>query len=283
MFHTVSPEQIDYLILGHLTVDLTPSGPTLGGSAAYSALTAQALGLRVGIVTCWANEISLSSLGNVSILASPAEHATTFENIYTAQGRIQYVRHQAPKIDLSLVPEHWKKASILHLAPVMQELDAIPPAGFSPTLLALTPQGWMRTLDEAGRVYPCQWKDAASALPLAGATILSVEDVGHNEELIENMAQQSRLLVVTEGAAGCRVFWHGDSRRFRAPQVQEVDATGAGDIFSTSFFVRLFQTRDPWEAARFATQIASLSITRPGIHGVPTQAEIQKSLMEILQ
>ena len=37
---------IDYLIIGHLTQDLTPSGPMLGGTASYASLTARALGLR---------------------------------------------------------------------------------------------------------------------------------------------------------------------------------------------------------------------------------------------
>jgi sugar/nucleoside kinase (ribokinase family) len=97
------------------------------------------------------------------------------------------------------------------------------------------------------------------------------------------MAQRAPLLVVTEGAAGCRLFWRGDVRRFRPPQVTEVDATGAGDIFATSFFIRLLHTRDPWEAARFATLIASNSVTRPGLQGIPTAAEVQTCLMEVLK
>jgi hypothetical protein len=44
-------EPIDYLVIGHLTQDIIPDGFRLGGTAAYSALTARALGLRVGIVT----------------------------------------------------------------------------------------------------------------------------------------------------------------------------------------------------------------------------------------
>jgi sugar/nucleoside kinase (ribokinase family) len=79
------------------------------------------------------------------------------------------------------------------------------------------------------------------------------------------------------------LYWNGDRRRFRAPKVQEVDATGAGDIFATAFFVRLFKTRDPWEAARFATLVASRSVARVGLDGIPTQSEIESSSMEVLQ
>ena len=85
-----------------------------------------------------------------------------------------------------------------------------------------------------------------------------------------------------EGAEGLRLFWNGDVRRFRPPKVDEVDATGAGDIFATAFFVRLYTTRDPWEAARFATQVSARSVTRPGLKGVPTESEIKDCMMEIL-
>src|SRR5689334_14019435 len=246
MFHMVSPEPVDYLAVGHLTIDLTPSGPVLGGSAAYAALTARAMGLRVGIVTAWGAEIPLSALEGIQVVAAAAQHSSTFENIYNETGRVQYIRHVAPRIDFSLVPAAWRQARIVHLAPLAQEMDALLPADFHPGLLALTPQGWFRAWDADGRVNPCEWSRAEEALAGAGATVLSVEDVGRDEEQIEWMAQHSRLLAVTDGSNGARLFWHGDSRRFRPPPVEEVDATGAGDVFAASFFIRLMDTHDPW-------------------------------------
>lgn len=275
-------EPIDYLVIGHLTIDQTPAGPSLGGTAAYSALTARALGLRVGVLTAWSGEIPLGVLGNIPVVAAETEKATRFENRYSLEGRIQYIRQVATKIDFSLVPEPWRNTKIIHLGPVAQEMQSVLPAEFRPTLLGLTPQGWMRSWDQDGLIHPCAWPLAAQALPAAGATVFSIDDVDHDEEQIEWLAHQGRLVVVTEGAAGCRLFWNGDSRRFRAPLVDEVDATGAGDIFATAFFVRLAQTRDPWEAARFASNLAAYSVTRPGLAGVPTQSEINTCLMEVL-
>ena len=74
----------------------------------------------------------------------------------------------------------------------------------------------------------------------------------------------------------------GDSRRFLPPAVTEVDPTGAGDIFATAFFTRLLNTRDPWEAARFANRIAAISVTRPGMAGVPSPDEVRACLVEVL-
>jgi len=283
MFHIVPPEPVDYLVIGHLTVDLTPSGPTLGGSAAYAALTAHALGLRVGVVTAWGNEIKLSALDGIPLVAAEALHSTTFENIYAPTGRVQYIRHVAPKIDFSLVPPVWRQAKIIHIAPLVGEVAPLLPEDFRPALLGLTPQGWFRAWGADGRVHPCAWSQADEGLSKAGATVLGADDVGGDEGQIEWMAQRSPLLVVTEGAAGARLFWRGDVRRFRPPKVIEVDATGAGDVFAAAFFVRLLQTRDPWEAARFATRMGAVSVTRPGLQGVPTLDEVGACLMEILQ
>ena len=279
----VSLEPVDYLVLGHLTVDLTPVGPALGGSAAYAALTARALGLRVGVVTVRGNEIPLTGLEGVQVVAVEAEHSTTFENLYSPAGRTQYLRHAAPKIDFVSVPEPWKRAKIIHLAPVAQELDACLPADFHPSLLGLTPQGWFRAWDETGKVRPCAWEQAEAALAGAGATVFSLEDVAGNEDEIERLAHAARVLVVTEGAAGARLLWHGDSRRFRPPEVTEIDPTGAGDIFAAAFFIRLLNTRDPWEAARFANRMAAISVTRPGLLGIPTAQEAQACLVEVLK
>lgn len=282
MLNPVSPEPVDYLVMGHVAHDLTPQGPRLGGTVAYSALTARALGLRVGIVTSSGAETSLEALNGIRVISQDSPQSTTFENIYTVHGRIQYVRAHATRIDFKAAPESWRRASIIHLGPIANEMDSVLPESFSPTLLGITPQGWMRQWDAENRVSSREWTDAGPALAAAGAVVISREDVGGDDELIEQMAHQTSVLAVTESAAGSVLYWHGDRRRFRAPEVPEVDATGAGDIFAAAFFIRLYKTRDPWEAARFATLLASHSVTRVGLEGIPSSREIEESLMEVL-
>ncbi len=275
-------EPVDYLVVGHVAHDLTPDGWRLGGTAAYSALTAQALGLRVGIVTALGPETSLAQLGDIPVVALESPNSTIFENIYTKQGRVQYLRAQATRLDFGYVPEVWRQAPIIHLGPIANEMDASLPEGFSPTLLGLTPQGWMRQWDAECRVSRGEWHDADIALSRAGAVVISREDVNGDDELIEHMAQHTKVLVVTESAAGAVLYWNGDRRRFRAPKVTEVDATGAGDVFAAAFFYRLLNTHDPWEATRFATMLASCSVTRPGLEGIATDGEVAVCMIEIL-
>jgi sugar/nucleoside kinase (ribokinase family) len=274
-------EPIDYLIIGHLTKDITPKGPRLGGTAAYSALTARALGLQVGMVTAWGEELSLELLEGLPIVNFHVNGSTTFENMSTPQGRIQRVHHVASQLYYHMVPESWRKAKIVHLGPVAQEVDPGIVRYFMDAFIGVTPQGWLRSWDESGYVRISEWPEASFVLSSAQAVVLSLEDVESNENRIEEMASYCRILAVTEGEAGARLYWHGDVRRFRAQEVTEVDSTGSGDIFAASFFYRLLSTRDPWEAARFATQLASYSVTRPGLEGIPTREEIANSMVEV--
>jgi hypothetical protein len=234
------------------------------------------------MVTAAGPETSLAPLDGIQVICIDSPQSTIYENIYTEHGRIQYLRSQATRIDFEAVPDAWRSSPIIHLGPIANEMASVLPPTFSPSLLALTPQGWMRQWDGDQRVSLREWKGAEPALAQAGAVIISHEDVHHDHELIEHMAHQTRILVVTEGPAGCVVYWNGDRRRFRPPAVQEVDATGAGDVFSACFFIRLFQTRDPWEAGRFATILAAHTVTRVGLAGIPTAREIEEGQTEVL-
>lgn len=273
---------VDYLIIGHLACDLTPDGPRLGGTVAYSALTGRALGLRVGVVTAWGGEVPLDALDGIQVSSVPVEHSTTFENIYTPEGRHQFIHHLAPDLNFAQVPVVWRGTPIIHIGPIAGEGKALADGKFPASMLGITPQGWLRKWGEDGRVIPGDWSEATEMLTKASAAVISVEDVGGNEDQIEEMANSCKVLAVTEGLAGARLYWNGDLRRFHAPSIKEVDATGAGDIFAAAFFWRYHVTRDPWAAARFATHLASFSVQRRGLNGIPSQAEIQTCLVEVL-
>ncbi len=279
----VAPLQpVEYLVLGHIAVDLTPSGVQLGGTVSYAALTARAMGMSVGIVTSVGEDAPLKALDGIQIVNIPTERSTIFENIYTEHGRKQTLHHQAALIGYEHIPHAWRNAPVVHLAPIAQELDGRLAEQFPASLVGVTPQGWMRGWDENGKVFATAWENSDQILGRVGGVVMSIEDINRDLELVESMAHQTRVLCLTEGEAGSVLHWNGDRRRFRAPVVTEVDATGAGDIFAAAFFVRLNQTRDPWEAARFATCLAAHSVTRVGLNGIPTREEVESCLMEVL-
>jgi hypothetical protein len=282
MNQLTSINPIDYLLIGHIARDLTTDGPRLGGTVTYAALMANALGLRVGIVTSWGEEVPTGPLHTIPIINLTSENSTTFENTVTSSGRIQTIHHIAHNLDYYLVPDSWRHTPIVHLGPVAQEVEPSIIRHFSNSLVGLTPQGWLRSWDKEGKVYLTEWPEAGFVLSQADAAVLSLEDVGGDESRLEELATYCQILAVTEGAAGVRIYWNGDIRRFPAPDVEVVDTTGAGDIFATAFFTRLHTTRDPWEAARFANLLASISVTRLGIKAIPSPEEIHSCIFEVL-
>lgn len=277
-------EPIDYLVVGHLTRDLTPKGPRLGGTATFSALTARAMGLRVGVLTACEDCLTTSDLERegIRVVGVRSDVTTTFENISTPTGRVQILHGVASTIDLSMVPDAWRSTPIVHLGPVAREIDPNLTRAFTSSFVGLTPQGWMRGWDAEGRVTFSEWPECSFVMQSASAAVISIHDVHSDEDIIADMASSIRVLAVTEGPSGSRLYWNGDLRHFQPPKVTEIDPTGAGDIFAAAFFIRLNSTRDPWEAARFATNLASYSVVRVGLDGIPTSEEIQAAMTEVI-
>jgi hypothetical protein len=280
MYFPLPNQPIDYLLIGHLTQDLTPSGPILGGSALYSALTVQAMGMRVGIISSWTEEMDLSLLGSIPYTGIVSDQATTFENIYTPEGRVQIIRGLAERLDYHLIPDFWRSTPIVHLAPLVQEVEPSIINHMDDSYFYATPQGWLRDWDENGRISPGEWPEFTYVLNRTEVAVISVEDVGYDQARIDELAAACKLLVVTEGDNGSKVYWNGEIRHFTAPEVKTVDPTGSGDIYAAIYFCHYFRTEDPWESARMATELASLSTTRFGPAGIPTVDEIRSFFSE---
>jgi sugar/nucleoside kinase (ribokinase family) len=274
--------QVDYLVIGHACKDLTPAGPRLGGTVTFSALTAWALGLRAAVLTSTSADMQdlLQPLQAVSLVSVPAEQPTTFENVYTPEGRHQRLLGHAMPLSPSNVPSEWRSASIVHLAPVANEVDPSLAEYFSGSFVGVTPQGWMRRWDGEGHVSFHPWQEAHQVLAYARAVVLSIEDVDGDEGLVREYANGTEILVMTLGARGSVLFVRGKEHAVPAPQVTERDPTGAGDIFATAFFVRLNATGDPFEAARFATLLASASVEYLGLDSIPSADTIQAALSQ---
>jgi len=265
----------DYLVIGHVCKDLKPDGFVIGGTATYSSLTARNLGARVGVITSAAPDLPLSEiLSGIEVLRLPSAQTTVFENIYLDGTRHQVIHAVAQPISSASIPPSWRRSKIVHLGPVAQELTADLVEGWGDALVALTPQGWMRRWDSAGRISPCRWEGAERLLQAADVLILSEEGVGGDWDEIEALARRAKIMVVTSGWQGATVFHQGEARHFPARPVVEVDPTGAGDIFAAAYLIRLEETGDPWESARFANCVASFSVEKPGIAGIPTPEQI---------
>ncbi len=257
---------VDFLAIGHICHDLVPGGRLTGGAAAYSGLTAVALGCRAGVVTSAAAEddwgAAFPELAVEQVLA-PA--TTVFENVYTPAGRVQTIHAVAGRLLPEHVPATWTRTPIVHLGPIANEIDPSVIQLFSNSTVGVGPQGWLRRWDAAGRVSPTAWQGAAEVLPLAAVTFLSEEDL-LDATMLDDTRRLARVVVLTQGERGCTVFCRDETRSFPAPPVEVIDPTGAGDIFAAAYLVRFCQTDgNVWTAAEFANHIAAQAITRRGL------------------
>lgn len=278
-----SPElPIDYLVIGHITGDLTQHGIRLGGTAAYSGLTAKVLGLKAGLITSFSENLNISPIKSLWIKNKPSQNTTTFKNISDGKARKQYLYNIAEPLTIDDLPTFKEPPRILHLGPIANEVNQEILEHFPESLKCLTPQGWMRTVNPDQQVLRSNWKDYTDAIQNADIVVISQEDVQMDENIIGKMADIASILVVTENKRGARVYWHNDARFFYAPEVKYVDDTGAGDIFAAAFFYRYLYTKDPWEAGRFAVLLASWSVTRSHLDSIPTPEEISKAKIELI-
>lgn len=268
--------ELDYLVVGHITRDLKRRSFLVGGTAAYAARTADALGCQVGVLTSTGADLDLSeALSDALITRFPAPKTTTFENIHIEGQRHQVIRGTARRLRPAMIPQDWR-AAIVHIGPVAHECDPALIEAFAEAFIGVTPQGWMRQWDEEGRVRHRPWREAEEVLPYADAVVLSEEDIGGNKDLAADYAAETDVLALTQGATGCTVFAGGEVRHFAPPAVVEIDSTGAGDIFAACFFHALHRGHDPWAAARFANCLAAHSVTRLGLSSTPNGGEVSR-------
>ena len=272
---------IDFLIIGHIVRDVVPNGYTLGGTATYISLAVRNLGRRPGIVTRLAPDFVIPDiLDGIAVHRIDSTHTTTFHNIYKDGHREQFLLERADDLQPSDVPAEWRTAPIVHLGPLAREVDARFAQLFPGALVGVTPQGWLRKWDETKRIRMRPWEEAPDILPHVDVLVLSEEDLNGNIELMDDYVRMTRIAVMTLGARGCLVFANGEKRLVHGYPAREVEPTGAGDVFAGAFLVRLQETDDPFESARFANATASFSVEAPGITGIPTRAQVEQRLNE---
>jgi 1D-myo-inositol 3-kinase len=270
----------DYLVIGHITKDLLDGGFTVGGTVTYSGLTARNLGRRVGVVTSASPDLDLEeALPGIEVVSIPSSVTTAFQNIYRDGARQQFIKAVAERITAEAIPPQWCRSPIVQLGPLTQEVDEEVIHLFKGSLIGITPQGWMRQWDDEGRVSPVVWAAPERVLPFAKVLVLSEEDVGGDMALVQEYVELTEIVVVTAGWKGSTVYHQGQRRCFPAREVIEVDPTGAGDVYAAAYLVRLEETGDPWEAAHLANCVASFSVEKPGVAGLPSRRQVETCLL----
>lgn len=246
----------------------------------FAAVQAQRLGLGAGIVTRAAEDLPLESeLRGVAVAGRPSGQTTTFENVYDGVHRRQQVHARAEPIDAADVPEAWREAPIVLIGPVCGEVAPGMAGLFGNSLVGISAQGWLRQIDVHKDVRRRAW----TGEPFwsgADAVFVSDEDLGRRRDQLEPWTRDVALVAMTEDRRGASIHCGGRWRKIAAFPCEEVDPTGAGDVFAAAFLVRYHETTDVGEAARFGSAAAACAVEALGAQGIAGRERIEARMRE---
>ncbi len=270
---TGSPE---FVAVGHVTHDLYGEAHVAGGCAYYGARTAAALGARTGLVSVVGSDFLCdAALQGLEPALQRLGNTTIFINTYRDDGmRVQRVRAQAGAVSPALLPVGWEHPDVMFMAPVMGELDlAAWRRAVTPRVLGIGVQGWIKGANADGAVVPRRWEVEQELLRTVDAACISEDDYAQQPDLLERLLSAVPVVAFTHGKAGCEVFVRGKSTRVGTYPTAERDPTGAGDVFSSAFFLALGRGAAPADAARLGAGAASIIVEERGGQAFPRMAE----------
>lgn len=266
---------LDFLAVGHLCCDRVDGRKILGGSASYASLTARGLGRNVGVVTAFGDDFPfIETFSDVTIENIGSPSTTNFENIYRDGVREQFVDNVASSIRLNHIPQDWKSAPIVYLCPIAGEVMPDVVKQFPDALIGIGAQGWFREWDASGRVRRKRWADAEQIVSHADVVAYSELDTDEPYAFAEMLARHASIVIVTQSSRGAELFIKDERIHMPAYAIEEVDPTGAGDVFAAAFLVRYHEGNDAVEAARFACCTASFVCEGEGTGGIPTLQQV---------
>jgi sugar/nucleoside kinase (ribokinase family) len=275
------------LVVGDLTLDVFgPSAGGTGGSVYYAAHALAGLGADVRVLTSLAGPEAHQKTfrvrptircshepGRIEVVALRAPEPLVFTNVVERGSRRQRARGPAALLVPEALPDSWRAADLLLLAPVLGELD---PAEFvrsvRATTVGLCVQGLVRDVRD-GFVIPRQLQPDAAALGGIHVAFLGDDEAAGQPELADALAALVPVVAWTHGARGSEVRARGRTLRAGVHPAREVDPTGAGDVYAAAFLLSLARGGSLEDAARLGAAAASIVVEGLGGDALPRVAE----------
>jgi len=247
------------LAVGHVTWDQLKGQQVLGGSVSYATLAARKLGWEAAALTSAGPDFDPArDLPDVQVFRAGSGATTRFVNVYGPDGvRQQVLSARADAIDFGRLPEEWRDPDVLLLGGVAAEIPSRSAQLFQAEVVGANAQGWLRAFDTDGTVYPLEWKDPAADLAGVHVLFLSEHDLPNARERCRELLSFVPVIALTRGWRGLYLITRDGEEEIPGLPREEVDPTGAGDVFAATFLMRYQETGNLAEAAAFATCGAS--------------------------
>lgn len=270
-----------FVAVGHITLDRVGERRVLGGSAWYAASAWRALGEEVRLVTAAGPELPpLPSWRGLDVHLRRAPRTTEFSNVHLGGGRRRLLLHAQAS---PLPPLHAdERCEVLFLAPVLGEVPFEPwVRATDARLVGVGLQGWLKQAEgrpRAGAEVRAR-PDLVDPEMFEGADVacLSEEDLAGDDRWLSRLVEVVPVVALTLAERGCEVIHRGAATRVPAPPADEVDPTGAGDVFAAGFLRALSRGAPPVEAARIATALGAAAVEHVG----PPPADAVRSAADV--
>ena len=273
--------KLNYLCIGHCCHDKTDDKDILGGTVSYAAILAKAWNVKSGILTSVSKDFKFLDKFkrlDIPLTIKWANQTTTFENRYADGKRTQYLLARAETIDKNDLLEKFQKVPIVHFGPIANEINPNILTAFPHSLKGLSIQGLLRQWAPDGLVSPraMDW----TILNEIDIVFLSDEDISGVEDYLEKIIQNCKQVVLTHGSNGATIFENGQKLYFPSFPVKEVDPTGAGDTFTTTYLIDYYKNKNVRSACIFAHCAASFIVESKGLSKIPRMEEVQRRCRE---
>ncbi len=271
--------KISLLCVGLCCHDVKGKGLILGGTASYCSLFAKTQDLEIQVLTSVGDDFEFYDRffdAGIPIHNIVALRTTVFENIYAGAARMQYMHARAGDIALSDLPEEVMDNDIVLVGTIANEVNLSEVSLLNGSFTVGALQGSMRTWNEEGLIgaTPLDY----TILENFDLIILSEDDIAGLDRPIEQIRAQIEHLVITRGAKGASVYLNGKEFFYPSFPAREVDATGAGDLFTIAYLLEYYRTNDATQACIYAQCAASLIVEVVGNSEIPEEQVIRERM-----
>ncbi len=281
-----------FLVVGNITKDIIRTGErgkvAFGGVASYASINANKLGCDTYVLSRGNHELDdwIRNLTNqgIKVELEESEKISNFINDYTGDARKQFYLGDVGKIDF----KDLGKMDIIHIGPVFNEitLECVKKARKNAKLLSLDVQGFIRSSDNE-RVTMKFWDDIAEFLKYVDLVKLNrfeskfVSKKTSYEEVCKELLKFGPKVVELTLRENGSIIMEKEVHRIPAFQTTTVDRTGSGDIFSSSFAIRYFETKNALESGLFASAAASFVVEDFGTKNIKDKNSVLERFREL--